>query len=1141
MYALLNQRIKLAEKRHWLLLHISTGGMSSSINIELEGLHRAVENLRRFVTPDEADVFYKRYADLWYQVQAYYNFICYNGSLIDREISSAKKNIDASFPLVASEGGNTEQEQVTMDSKFKQLSVLTMKLFAVGETDQATAMQSRLCSIQLTNYQMEGIAKTLIQAISFETQHAEVIAAKKQIAINVPLPGTYAQQNVLGSAMPQVMGNQTADGSSVQVRGFGYANTVESSRIASSTSQQDQPSTSSQWYAPHPLAPGPTSFSATNDYSTGAHIAGQHSQGNYTPIMPALGANANSGAVASGGRLGMTVGRNPVSGNKKYRRDHKGVYTCQVCGACFPGSFSVSRERCLSHMEVVHGITYRKMVQPFGMLKVMFGDLGCPGVFTMIAQQHHHRDSQEYVKQRLEAEAIQEDFARGDDLREVQPAGPPGGGEDIHEVGGGVPTQDISQFMMKEKSDSVSVLDKKILNFLASNCLPFSIVEEKSFKNLLSINDRTSLQGRRHYSDWVLHRFYKEMKNKSKEKLSMITSLSFTTDIWSGPTESFIRFAMENTGYDHLNCAAHMLNLVVKNSITEDTELMELLQKCRSLVAHFRHSNLACERLREEQEREETPLHHLIFRFKDVPTRWNSTYDMCERLIEQKKAIEVYLARYKHRKLDLEETEWDMVGLLVNLLVMAKEASDQLCRDESSTSIIIPVYCKLKAFMNSTDQLNFRTLKTKFMKLLEDKFYLENSTYIMHLVCLVVDSFSLRIHVLATFLDPRFKDYYSANTLQFNQKASKWLLEEVGEQEGELDAEQDLSSPAPKMIRKEKSFFDDDDDEVPRMSSSINIELEGLHRAVENLRRFVTPDEADVFYKRYADLWYQVQAYYNFICYNGSLIDREISSAKKNIDASFPLVASEGGNTEQEQVTMDSKFKQLSMLTMKLFAVGETDQATAMQSRLCSIQLTNYQMEGIAKTLIQAISFETQHAEVIAAKKQIAINVPLPGTYAQQNVLGSGMPQVMGNQTADGSSVQVRGFGYANTVESSRIASSTSQQDQPSTSSQWYAPHPLAPGPTSFSATNDYSTGAHIAGQNSQGNYTPIMPALGANANSGAVASGGRLGMTVGRNPVSGNKKYRRDHKGSILVRCAELVFLDLFLFPVSAVCHIWR
>uniref|UniRef100_A0A915DUC5 Uncharacterized protein n=1 Tax=Ditylenchus dipsaci TaxID=166011 RepID=A0A915DUC5_9BILA len=100
MYALLNQRIKLAEKRRWLLLHISTGGMSSSINTELEGLKRSVENVCRFVTPDEADVFYKRYADLWYQVQAYYNFIFHNGSLIDREISSAKRIIDASFHLL---------------------------------------------------------------------------------------------------------------------------------------------------------------------------------------------------------------------------------------------------------------------------------------------------------------------------------------------------------------------------------------------------------------------------------------------------------------------------------------------------------------------------------------------------------------------------------------------------------------------------------------------------------------------------------------------------------------------------------------------------------------------------------------------------------------------------------------------------------------------------------------------------------------------------------------------------------------------------------------------------------------------------------------------------------------------------------
>uniref|UniRef100_A0A915EBE1 Transposase n=1 Tax=Ditylenchus dipsaci TaxID=166011 RepID=A0A915EBE1_9BILA len=289
-----------------------------------------------------------------------------------------------------------------------------------------------------------------------------------------------------------------------------------------------------------------------------------------------------------------------------------------------------------------------------------------------IAQQHHHRDSQEYVKQRLEAEAIQEDFARGDDLREVQPAGPPGGGEDIHEVGGGgshpgyQPVHDEGEIRLglrprQEDLELPRVQLSAVLNRGGE------VVQEPALDQRPDFTSRPPpLFG------LVLHRFYKEMKNKSKEKLSMITSLSFTTDIWSGPTESFISLtahginhhwerikevlcvrpfpgshnsenisdmiitmmeewdvlreqvhvvvrdeganikkAMENTGYDHLNCAAHMLNLVVKNSITEDTELMELLQKCRSLVAHFRHSNLACERLREEQEREETPLHQL--------------------------------------------------------------------------------------------------------------------------------------------------------------------------------------------------------------------------------------------------------------------------------------------------------------------------------------------------------------------------------------------------------------------------------------------------------------------------------------------------------------------------------------------------
>jgi hypothetical protein len=79
------------------------------------------------------------------------------------------------------------------------------------------------------------------------------------------------------------------------------------------------------------------------------------------------------------------------------------------------------------------------------------------------------------------------------------------------------------------------------LDFLSKNCLPFSIVEEKTFKNLLPMNDRDALRGRHHYSDWVLPRYYEETKNMAKAKLNKFLYLSFTTDIWSGPSESFIR------------------------------------------------------------------------------------------------------------------------------------------------------------------------------------------------------------------------------------------------------------------------------------------------------------------------------------------------------------------------------------------------------------------------------------------------------------------------------------------------------------------------------------------------------------------------------------------------------------------------
>jgi len=60
------------------------------------------------------------------------------------------------------------------------------------------------------------------------------------------------------------------------------------------------------------------------------------------------------------------------------------------------------------------------------------------------------------------------------------------------------------------------------------------------------------------------------------------------------------------------DCGAHKINLVVRNSLFEDNTAKETLDKCRKLVGHFKHSNLACDRLKEEQQTQNLPVHKLI-------------------------------------------------------------------------------------------------------------------------------------------------------------------------------------------------------------------------------------------------------------------------------------------------------------------------------------------------------------------------------------------------------------------------------------------------------------------------------------------------------------------------------------------------
>ncbi|CAL9695311.1 unnamed protein product [Knipowitschia caucasica] len=61
-----------------------------------------------------------------------------------------------------------------------------------------------------------------------------------------------------------------------------------------------------------------------------------------------------------------------------------------------------------------------------------------------------------------------------------------------------------------------------------------------------------------------------------------------------------------------------------------------LLGRIRKVVSNFYRSTTAANVLKTKQEMLKLPSHKLI---NDVPTRWNSTYDMLERYLEQQVAI----------------------------------------------------------------------------------------------------------------------------------------------------------------------------------------------------------------------------------------------------------------------------------------------------------------------------------------------------------------------------------------------------------------------------------------------------------------------------------------------------------------------
>ena len=84
-----------------------------------------------------------------------------------------------------------------------------------------------------------------------------------------------------------------------------------------------------------------------------------------------------------------------------------------------------------------------------------------------------------------------------------------------------------------------------------------------------------------------------------------------------------------------MGCFGHTLQLCLKPTM-ELTAVSKVVAKCRKLVGNFKHSTTVTAEMGVRQKAMAVPQHSLV---QDVPTRWNSTYGMMARLVEQRRVL----------------------------------------------------------------------------------------------------------------------------------------------------------------------------------------------------------------------------------------------------------------------------------------------------------------------------------------------------------------------------------------------------------------------------------------------------------------------------------------------------------------------
>ena len=328
-----------------------------------------------------------------------------------------------------------------------------------------------------------------------------------------------------------------------------------------------------------------------------------------------------------------------------------------------------------------------------------------------------------------------------------------------------------------------------ICEFLINDLRPLSTVEGEGFRNLIkTLEPRYNVPCRKTFTETHLRAKYNTIVNSLKAQISSLPSCSITHDGWTSiATESYStvtvhyidqnwelksgvlqtkkvfgqhtaeciksdlldckevwglpdiigttdsaaneRKAFELLDWLQLSCMGHNLNLAVRASLG-NKDVAKILAKGRKIVAFFNRSSSALCMLQEKQRLllpEKLCNHKLL---QDVQTRWNSSLDMLERLLEQCPAIHatlidpIFKKSFETKSLFTTDDQTN-VEAIIEFLQPFKGATIALSREDVPTlPAVLPTLAKLDKHLTplETDSTLIKNLK-KEAKVNLDKRY----------------------------------------------------------------------------------------------------------------------------------------------------------------------------------------------------------------------------------------------------------------------------------------------------------------------------------------------------------------------------------------------------------------------------------